>query len=79
MIIGLVNLMIDNPHIYGRSLPKAMLDDLLIIQRNCDHLTGMINDVLALSQAESGLMVLHRDYINLERSSSRRWKWSARW
>ena len=66
MIIGLVNLMIDNPHIYGRPLPKAMLDDLLIIQRNCEHLTGMINDVLALSQAESGLMVLHSDYVNLQ-------------
>lgn len=66
MIIGLVNLMIDNPQIYGRALPKAMLEDLIIIQRNCEHLTGMINDVLALSQSESGLLVLHREYIDLK-------------
>jgi signal transduction histidine kinase/CheY-like chemotaxis protein len=65
MIIGLVNLMIENPQIYGRSLPHAMQDDLLIIQRNCEHLTAMINDVLALSQAESGRLTLHREYIDL--------------
>jgi signal transduction histidine kinase/CheY-like chemotaxis protein len=65
MIIGLVNLMIDTPQIYGRHLPKAMLDDLLIIQRNCDHLASMINDVLALSQSESGRLTLNREYVDL--------------
>jgi signal transduction histidine kinase/CheY-like chemotaxis protein len=65
MIIGLVNLMVDNPQIYGRSLPKAMVNDLEIVQRNCEHLTSMINDVLALSQAESGKVVLNREYVDL--------------
>ncbi len=65
MVIGLVNLMVDNPQIYGRSLPKAMVKDLEIVQRNCEHLTSMINDVLALSQAESGKLVLNREYVDL--------------
>ena len=65
MVIGLVNLMVDNPQIYGRSLPKAMVNDLEIVQRNCEHLTSMINDVLALSQAELGKMVLNREYVDL--------------
>ena len=65
MIIGLVNLMIETPQIYGRALPKAMLDDLMIIQRNCEHLTSMVNDVLALSQAESGRITLHRENVDL--------------
>jgi signal transduction histidine kinase len=65
MIIGLVNLMIDNPQIYGRALPRAMVNDLEIIQRNCEHLTSMINDVLALSQAESGKLTLNREYVDI--------------
>jgi signal transduction histidine kinase/CheY-like chemotaxis protein len=65
MIIGLVNLMIDSPQIYGRALPRAMVNDLEIIQRNCEHLTSMINDVLALSQAESGKLTLNREYVDI--------------
>jgi signal transduction histidine kinase len=49
----------------GRSLPKAMVNDLEIVQRNCEHLTSMINDVLALSQADSGKLVLNREYVDL--------------
>jgi len=63
MIIGLAAVMIENPHVYGRSLPAEMMEDLRIIHRNCEHLASLINDVLALSQAQSGQMILHREML----------------
>ena len=50
MIIGLASVMIENPRMYGRTLPASLLEDLRIIYRNCDHLASLVNDVLALSQ-----------------------------
>ena len=65
MIIGLVGLMLENPEVYGRELPASILEDLEIVHRNCEHLSGMVNDVLALSQAEVGRLKLHRERIDL--------------
>jgi signal transduction histidine kinase/CheY-like chemotaxis protein len=65
MIIGLVGLMIENPEIYGQQLPATMIEDLEIVHRNCEHLSSMINDVLALSQVEAGRLKLHRERIDL--------------
>ncbi|MCC6456950.1 MAG: hybrid sensor histidine kinase/response regulator [Caldilineaceae bacterium] len=61
MIIGLVDLLIEAPHVYGERLPNRLLEDLRIVHRNCEHLSGMINDVLDLSQTEAGRLTLHRE------------------
>ncbi len=65
MIIGLVDLMAANPEIYGQDLGPAMAEDLEIVRRNCEHLTTMVNDVLALSQAEAGRLTLRREQVAL--------------
>lgn len=65
MIIGLTDLAVESPGIYGAPLPPALQEDLQIVHRNCTHLAGMVNDVLDLSQAESGRLALRRDWVDL--------------
>jgi signal transduction histidine kinase/CheY-like chemotaxis protein len=65
MIIGLVGLMVESPEVYGRRIPPAVSEDLMIVRRNCEHLASMVNDVLALSQAEAGRLALHRERVDL--------------
>ena len=65
MIFGLIDLLTETPEVYGRALPAALMEDLGIVQRNCGHLASMINDVLDLSQAEGGRLVLHRETVDL--------------
>jgi signal transduction histidine kinase/CheY-like chemotaxis protein len=65
MILGLVGIMVETPELYGQALPDPVLEDLQIIHRNCRHLSSMINDVLALSQAEAGRLALHREWVAL--------------
>jgi signal transduction histidine kinase/CheY-like chemotaxis protein len=65
MIIGIVGLIIDTPEIYAEELPPDLQLDLDIVHRNCRHLSGMINDVLDLSQAEVGRLVLHKEPADL--------------
>ncbi|NLE46599.1 MAG: response regulator [Chloroflexi bacterium] len=67
MIIGLVDLLTETPKVYGQELPAPLFEDLEIVQRNCRHLSSMINDVLDLSQAEAGRLVLHRELVDLPR------------
>lgn len=61
MIIGLLDLLVETPYIYGTALPSRLLDDLRIVHRNCEHLSSMINDVLDLSQTEAGRLTLRRE------------------
>jgi signal transduction histidine kinase/CheY-like chemotaxis protein len=65
MIIGLVGLMVESTDIYAEDLPPDLWTDLNIVYRNCQHLSSMINDVLDLSQAEAGRLVLHRESVDL--------------
>lgn len=65
MIIGLSDLLIETPHVYGSQLPPLLLEDLEIVQRNSQHLLSMVNDVLDLSQIEADRLALHRDRVDL--------------
>jgi len=65
MIIGLVDLLIETPEVYGSALPPALQEDLKIVHRNCEHLSSMVNDVLDLSQTEMGRLTLHREWVDL--------------
>jgi signal transduction histidine kinase/CheY-like chemotaxis protein len=65
MIIGLIDLLVETPGVYGPDLPPALFEDLEIVHRNCEHLSSMVNDVLDLSQAEAGRLSLHREYVDL--------------
>jgi signal transduction histidine kinase/CheY-like chemotaxis protein len=65
MIIGLVSLMVDSPQIYAVALSPDMRKDLQIVYRNCQHLAQMVNDILNLTQMETGRLVLHRERFDL--------------
>ncbi|RME76495.1 MAG: hybrid sensor histidine kinase/response regulator, partial [Chloroflexi bacterium] len=65
MIIGIVDVLTETPDVYDQPLPPALLEDLEIVRRNCDHLSSMINDILDLSQTETGRLVLHREWVDL--------------
>ena len=64
MIIGLVDLLVQSPDLYG-VIPGPVIDDLRIIYRNCDHLTSLVNDVLDLSQSESGRLSLYKEQVQI--------------
>ena len=70
MILGLIDTLIETPEIYTEGskrseIPPLLVQSLEIVQRNTDHLATMINDVLDLSQAESGQLALHREWVEL--------------
>ncbi len=65
MIIGLIDTLTETPEIYGYDLPPTLLNDLDIVHRNSHHLASLINDVLALSQTETGQFTLHREWVDL--------------
>ena len=70
MILGLIDTLIETPEIYtegskSSEIPPLLVQSLEIVQRNTDHLATMINDVLDLSQAESGQLALHREWVEL--------------
>lgn len=65
MIIGLVDLLLEAPEVYGEELPPRLREHLEIVNRNCQHLAGLVNDVLDLSQVEAGRMALRREWFSL--------------
>lgn len=65
IIIGMINLMVETPELYDGAYPPQAVSHLRIVYRTCRHLSGMIDDVLDMSQAESGRMVLHYTEVNL--------------
>ena len=65
MIIGLIDLLVETPEVYGEALPPPLFEDLKIVHRNCEHLSSMVNDVLDLSQAEAGRLALRQERVSL--------------
>lgn len=62
MIIGFTEVITRSPQLYGGRLPAALMTDISAIQRNSRHLLNLVNDVLDLSQVESGQMALSREW-----------------
>lgn len=58
MIIGFSEMILQVPETYGETIPTSLLADLAVIHRNAAHLSGMIDDVLDLSQVDAGQMGL---------------------
>ena len=65
LITGLISLVLEKAELYGDGLPPALLEDLGIVHRNCEHLTSMVSDVLDLSQSETGHFGLYKAWANL--------------
>ena len=65
MIIGFAEMISQSPRVYGDQLPPVLLSDIAAIQRNAQHLSRLVNDVLDLSQVEAGQMALSREWTSL--------------
>jgi signal transduction histidine kinase/CheY-like chemotaxis protein len=65
MIIGLSGLALGDQQIYGSKLPAELVEDMTIINRNCEHLAKLVNDVLDLTRSEAGQLTIHRDWTDI--------------
>ena len=65
MIIGFSDIITHAPEVYSDELPAALLADITAIQRNSQHLSRLVDDVLDLSQVEAGKMVLTKEWASL--------------
>ncbi|MCL5995240.1 MAG: hybrid sensor histidine kinase/response regulator [Chloroflexi bacterium] len=63
MIIGFSEMIVQAPQTYGARLPPALLADIAAIQRNSQHLSKLVDDVLDLSQMEVGRMTLSKEWV----------------
>lgn len=63
MIVGYSEMILNAPQTYGGRLPPALLADLKIIHRNCQHLSSLVDDVLDLSQIEMGRAALTKERV----------------
>jgi signal transduction histidine kinase/CheY-like chemotaxis protein len=61
MIIGFSETILQSPGAYGKKIPPALLADLMVIHRNAEHLSELINDVLDLSQVDADKMALTKE------------------
>ncbi len=61
MIIGFSEMITQNPQLYSSKLPAALLADIRTIQRNSMHLSRLVDDVLDLSQVETGRMAISKE------------------
>ncbi len=66
MIIGFSETILQSPGAYGKKIPPALLADLMVIYRNAEHLSELINDVLDLSQVDAEKMALTKEQAQLE-------------
>jgi signal transduction histidine kinase len=65
MIIGFSQTILQSPGAYGKKIPPALLADLMVIYRNAEHLSELINDVLDLSQIDAEKMTLTKEHAQL--------------
>lgn len=65
MIIGFSEMIAQQPDVYDQHLPPQLLADIEVIHRNSQHLSSLVDDVLDLSQVDTGRMALTREWIDL--------------
>lgn len=65
MVIAYAELITQTPHLYSRRLPAALLADMNVILRNSQHLSRLVDDVLDLSQIETGRMALSKEWASM--------------
>lgn len=64
LISGFSEMVYMSPESYGVPLPAAYMPDIREIYRNSQHLLGLIDDVLNLSQSRAGKMRLSRELVD---------------
>lgn len=65
MIIAYAELITQSPQLYSRRLPTTLLADMNVILRNSQHLSRLVDDVLDLSQIETGRMALSKEWSSI--------------
>ncbi|MCL5996275.1 MAG: ATP-binding protein [Chloroflexi bacterium] len=65
MIIGFCEMITQSPETYEGEIPPTLLADLAVVLRNSQHLSGLIDDVLDLSQVEAGQAALTKERVSL--------------
>jgi signal transduction histidine kinase/DNA-binding response OmpR family regulator len=61
LVVGFAEAIVRFPDVYDTPLPPAYLSDIRTIYRNGKHLQSLINDVLDISQIESGHMAVVKE------------------
>ena len=65
MILSFSEMIIQAPETYGNKIPPALIADLTVIERNANHLSKLVDDVLDLSQIDAGEMALTKQLVHL--------------
>jgi len=66
MIIGFSEMILQSSVAYGIELPPTVMADIAAIERNGQHLAGLVDDILDLSRVEAGRMALSREWVSLD-------------
>jgi signal transduction histidine kinase/AraC-like DNA-binding protein/ABC-type sugar transport system substrate-binding protein len=64
IILGYSQAALGEPNPYGAPLPSELVSDLHHIQRSSQHLGRLIDDLLNLAQAESGVLEIYPEQID---------------
>jgi signal transduction histidine kinase/CheY-like chemotaxis protein len=63
LLVGFGQMLLTAPEFYGNvSLSPAYMADVMVVYRNARHLLSLVDDVLELSQLESGNMVIQPEF-----------------
>lgn len=65
MIIGFSDMILDAPEVYDQVLPPELMADVAAIKRNSKHLSGLVDDVLDLAEADTGYMHIFQETTSL--------------
>jgi signal transduction histidine kinase/CheY-like chemotaxis protein len=65
MIIGFSDMIMQMPQVYGEDIPQPLLADVSAIQRNSQHLSKLVDDVLDLSQIEANQMMISKEWVDV--------------